>query len=160
MAERKTINDSTQAGKILTEKLKDIPIASLTTRGDNGLVGRPMATQGVEFDGDLYFFTNARSQKIARIEADLSVSLSYAALERGLFLEISGTAQLSHDKADMKRFWQEELRVWFSKGLEDPDLVMLKIQPQRAEYWAGPGPEASDAESARETENVELIFAD
>ncbi|RKJ18325.1 general stress protein, partial [Butyricicoccus sp. 1XD8-22] len=43
--------------EILKELIKDIDIAMLTTATEEGLVSRPMKTQEVEFDGDLWFFT-------------------------------------------------------------------------------------------------------
>lgn len=41
----------------LRELIKDIDMAMLTTATEEGLVSRPMKTQEVEFDGDLWFFT-------------------------------------------------------------------------------------------------------
>ena len=157
MAETKTIRGD-QAGKKLAQVIKGIPIASLTTNSGDGLVGRPMATQGVEFDGDLYFFTSKSSQKVQHIAHEPSVHLAYNAIERDLFVNVSGRALLSDDKNLMKRFWQEDLRVWFPGGLDDPELTMLKVTPTHGEYWQGPGKNASNEESEREGENAKLVF--
>lgn len=42
------------------ELIKDIDTAMLTTVTEEGLVSRPMKTQEIEFDGDLWFFTKKR----------------------------------------------------------------------------------------------------
>ncbi len=41
----------------LRELIKDVDTAMLNTVTEEGLVSRPMKTQEVEFDGDLWFFT-------------------------------------------------------------------------------------------------------
>lgn len=55
--------------KKLGELTKDIKFAMLTTvEPDGSLRSRPMATQQVEFDGDLWFFTGASSHKVHEIK--------------------------------------------------------------------------------------------
>ena len=51
----------------LRELIKDIDTAMLTTVSDEGLVSRPMKTQEVEFDGDLWFFTKKETNKFKEI---------------------------------------------------------------------------------------------
>ncbi len=49
----------------------------LTTRAPDGtLVSRPMALQEVEFDGDLWFFADAGSRKVAHLAADPQVNVT------------------------------------------------------------------------------------
>ena len=45
----------------LRELIKDVDTAMLTTVTEEGLVSRPMKTQDVEFDGDLWFFSEPPS---------------------------------------------------------------------------------------------------
>ncbi len=50
--------------KKLGELIEDIDIAMLTTiDDDSALRSRPMGTQQIEFDGDLWFFVGASSAK-------------------------------------------------------------------------------------------------
>ena len=61
--------DHNESIKKLSEMIKDIEIAMLTTaEPDGSLRSRPMATQQFEFDGDLWFFTRASSPKVDEIE--------------------------------------------------------------------------------------------
>src|SRR5689334_858328 len=54
--------------KKLGELIKDIKFAMLTTvEPDGSLHSRPMATQEVEFDGDLWFFTGASTAKVDEV---------------------------------------------------------------------------------------------
>ncbi|NJM53722.1 MAG: pyridoxamine 5'-phosphate oxidase family protein [Blastocatellia bacterium] len=47
----------------LKELIEDIDFAMLTTFSNNKLRSRPMSTQQVEFDGDLWFFTGDNTNK-------------------------------------------------------------------------------------------------
>ncbi|MEZ0390933.1 MAG: pyridoxamine 5'-phosphate oxidase family protein, partial [Pseudobdellovibrionaceae bacterium] len=58
----------------LAELIKDIKFAMFTTVDfDGNLYSRPMATQQVEFDGDLWFFSGKSTAKIRSIEKDQHV---------------------------------------------------------------------------------------
>ena len=122
----------------LRDQIKDIKIAMLTTVDQDGtLRSRPMGTQDVEFDGDLWFFTKSDSQKVNEIKKDQAVNVSYAGENR--YVSVSGSAQVVNDKAKMKEFWSPIYKVWFPDGLEDPTLRLLKVNVKQAEYWDNPG---------------------
>ncbi|WP_295822826.1 hypothetical protein [uncultured Deinococcus sp.] len=54
MPQERTITDPQDAVHTFREKVRGIWLAQLTTRAPEGrLRGRPMATQQVEYDGDL-----------------------------------------------------------------------------------------------------------
>ena len=63
-----TRTDQAAKDKVL-ELIKDARIAMMATRGDDGRQhARPMATNTVNFDGHLWFFSDADSPKIAEID--------------------------------------------------------------------------------------------
>jgi general stress protein 26 len=123
----------------LREMIKGIEFAMLTTVEDDGsLRSRPMATQRIEFDGDLYFFTKASAPKVDEVERDRNVCVSYAAPEDQRYVSMSGLARLLRDRAKVEEFWFADLETWFPDGLEDPELALLWISVTQAEYWEGP----------------------
>ncbi|HYE18292.1 MAG TPA: pyridoxamine 5'-phosphate oxidase family protein [Tepidisphaeraceae bacterium] len=123
----------------LAELIKGINIAMLTTVGDNGaLHSRPMATQQAEFDGVLWFFTEAESGKVHEVQQDKHVNLSYADPSGNRFVSVSGLAQLVRDRAKAEELWSPIHKAWFPKGLDDPNLALLRVQVTQAEYWDGP----------------------
>ncbi len=123
----------------LREMIKGIEFAMLTTADDDGsLRSRPMATQKVEFDGDLYFFTKAGAPKVDEVERDRHVCVSYAAPEEQCYVSMSGTALLMRDRQKMEELWSPVLKAWFPGGLADPELALLKVSVTQAEYWEGP----------------------
>jgi general stress protein 26 len=123
----------------LREMIKGIEVAMLTTIEDDGsLRSRPMATQRIEFDGDLYFFTKVSAPKVDEVERDFNVCVSYAALEDQRYVSMSGPARLLDDRAKMEELWFPDLETWFPDGLQVPELTLLWISVTQAEYWEGP----------------------
>lgn len=124
--------------KKLGALMKDIEFAMLTTvEPDGSLRSRPMATQQVEFDGDLWFFTLASAPKVDEVEREQRVNVSFARPDEQHYVSVSGTARLVRDKAKMKELWKPYYKAWFAKGVDDPDLALLKVTAEKAEYWDG-----------------------
>jgi general stress protein 26 len=115
--------------------IKDIQIAMLTTNDDGVLRSRPMQTQEFDFDGDLWFFTNSQTHKAEEIEKDNRVNVSFTKPDENIFVSLSGTAQIVEDQEKIKELWSVLYEAWFPKGLEDPNLALLKISVEHAEYW-------------------------
>lgn len=128
-----------EAIKKLGELMKDIDFAMLTTIEDDGsLRSRPMSTQQVEFDGDLWFFVGASSPKSQEIQRDSRVNVSYAQPDKQRYVSVSGRGELVRDKQKMQEFWNPVYKIWFKDGLDDPDLALLKVHVEQAEYWDSP----------------------
>lgn len=135
------MNNETYQEKVekLRELIKDIDIAMLTTVDPDGnLRSRPMGTQETEFDGDLWFFTTVDTPKVAEIQKENRVNVSYAAPGKNRYVSVSGNAILVNDKAKMKELWSPIYKAFFPDGLDDPKLRLLKIKVDQAEYWDGP----------------------
>jgi general stress protein 26 len=98
-----------------------------------------MATQEADFDGDLWFFTRKSSPKTAEIQGEHNVNLSYANPSDNVYVSVSGTAQLVDDRAKAEELWSPFYKAWFPDGLDDPELALLKIHVEQAEYWDAPG---------------------
>ena len=123
----------------LTELIEDIRIAMLTTAMPDGtLRSRPMATQQTESDGDLWFFTQASAAKAEEIRANPHVNVSYASPRENRYVSVSGTATLVRDRKKMEELWDQLYKAWFPQGLEEPDLALLRVDVERAEYWDAP----------------------
>ncbi len=125
--------------KKLRELIKDIRFAMLTTVEEDGtLRSRPMATQQVEFDGDIWFFTNASAPKVDESQRNQHVNVSYSEPKDQKYVSVSGTAQLVRDRHKIEQLWNPLYKAWFPNGLDDPDLALLKVSVDKAEYWNSP----------------------
>jgi general stress protein 26 len=124
--------------KLLREKIKGIRVAMLTTLEEDGtLRSRPMATQDMDFVGDLWFFTQADAPKVDEVQQHRQVNISYAKPDDNLYVSVSGTAQLVRDRQKIEELWKPSpfLKIWFPKGKDDPNLALLQVSVTSAEYW-------------------------
>jgi general stress protein 26 len=123
----------------LAELVNRARICMLTTMTPDGQhVARPMAVQEVEFDGDLWFFAYAESDKVGEIGANPQVNVSFSNPKQSEWTSIAGTAEIVIDPAKAEELWSAPLRAWFPDGPKSPGLVLLKVHADTAEYWSGP----------------------
>jgi general stress protein 26 len=119
--------------------IKDIHIAMLTTTDTNGsLYSRPMATSQKEFAGELYFLTSVHSGKVEEIRDSAEVNLTYVDTHKSTFVSLTGTASVSRDKARIHELWQPSFKAWFAEGEGDPEISVLTVHVDEAEYWDAP----------------------
>ena len=118
----------------------DIHVAMLTTRRADGLLhSRPMGTRAIEADGALWFFTADDSGKVQEIYHDQMVNVSYTKPGDQVYVSVAGKASLSRDHAKIRELWTPSLKAWFSDGVDDPNLALLRVDIQAIDYWEGPG---------------------
>ena len=119
--------------------IKKIKVAMLTTADTDGtLHSRPMATQSHEFDGTLWFFTHEHSGKVHEVESARQVNVSYANPSDQEYVSLSGTASVVRERGKIDELWSPLLKAWFPKGKEDPEIALLRIEVEKAEYWDSP----------------------
>jgi general stress protein 26 len=126
----------TDAIQKLAGMIRDIPVAMLTTTSARGwLRSRPMVAQGIPFDGALWFFTSGTAAKAADIRDRRQVNVSFASPDRDRYVSFSGIATIVDDQERAARLWNLSYEPWFPLGLDDPDLTLIRIQAEEAEYW-------------------------
>ena len=131
--------DHNENNKKLRELIKDIRFAMFTTCEEDGtLRSRPMSTQEVEYDGDLWFFTYGSAHKVEEVQHNQHVNVSYSDPNNQKYVSVSGTAQLVRDRQKIEELWNPLYKAWFSQGLDEPDLALLKVSIDSAEYWDSP----------------------
>ena len=122
----------------VAELIKDIKTAMFTTVDDDGhLVSRPMAVQQVEFDGDLWFASDATARKVDQIRHGAAVNVAFSS--GSSWVSLAGNAEIVRDVQKAKELWNAGLEAWFPDGPETPGLVLVKVHADSAEYWDTPG---------------------
>ncbi|MBU8772680.1 pyridoxamine 5'-phosphate oxidase family protein [Cytobacillus oceanisediminis] len=116
----------------LRELIKDIDTAMLTTVTEEGLVSRPMKTQEVEFDGDLWFFTKKETNKYDEILHDQDVNVAYAGKS---YVSVRGKAEIVEDLDKKKELWSKAYEEIMQTSYDDPNVVLIKIKAEAVEYW-------------------------
>jgi general stress protein 26 len=124
----------------LKELIESIRVGLLTTVDlDGTLHTRPVETLRCDLDGTLWFFTDHQSPKARELSRDMRVSVGYSDPSKHAYAVVSGHALILRDKALAAELWTFTQRAWYPKGLDDERLSILKITPERAEYWETPG---------------------
>ena len=124
----------------LIEALKGLDICFMHTHAEaGGSNARPMSNNGdVEWEGTNWFFSNGDTAKVAEIEADDRVLLTFAGEES--WIALYGHAVLHRDdKALFEKHWVPDLEAWFEDGVETPGLTLIEVKAHRAQGWGRVG---------------------
>lgn len=126
------------AHETLWELIKDIRFGMFTHRhGDGKLHSHPLTTQNKSLDAGrtLWFFVSRSGEVAHRVAADSLVNIAYADPGKDSYVSVTGTARLSDDRATIDRLWTKMAEAWFPSGPNDPDLQLLEVHIDEAEYW-------------------------
>ncbi len=124
----------------LAELIKDIRVAMFTTRrGDGSLHTRPMYTQQAPLAGGvLWFMTSIRGEKVDELAASPEVLITYDDSGSNKYVAVRGTAEVVRDIGKARELWNVHAKGWWPGGPEDPDLALIRVVIESAEYWDGP----------------------
>lgn len=136
----------TEAKRKVWDMIRDQRICMMVTMDDQGRFrGRPMWAQQDEYDGVLWFFTREATPKAEEARQDDRVLLAYSDPRNQNYVSIFGSAEVVRDREMQKRLWSEGMRTWFPKGAEDPEIALIKVTVEGAEYWDSPSSTAVHA---------------
>lgn len=96
---------------------------------------RPMSVQQVDDAGNLWFLSAADSHKNLEVAADPTVDLYFQGSAHSDFLHVKGRATVSRDKAKIKELWEPIHKTWFTEGIDDPRITVIKVAPVDGYYW-------------------------
>lgn len=117
--------------------IKKTKFAMMTTINevDGALQSRPMSLQEAEFDGNLWFFARKSSAVIKQIDHNSKTNLAFSNIENNSYVSACGQGQMVVDHQKAKELWNPLLKAWFPEGLEDPELCLIKVSVESADYW-------------------------
>lgn len=131
----KTLRDEAAFEK-LKDMAEDIKFCMFCTLGyDGSISSRPMTTNEVDEEGNIWFFTNKLSEVSIEADQKNDVCLAYACPSDNDYLSVTGNASIILNKAKIKELWKDAYKAWFPEGTNDPDLALIKVVPSKAEYW-------------------------
>lgn len=116
--------------------MRELDICMMVTQSKRGsLNSRPMSNNGdVKYNGNSYFFTYERTQKIKDIEANPFVCLNFEG-NKDLYISISAKAKLIRNKSVFAAHWVDSLKQWFPKGIDTPGMVLIHVKGNSIQYW-------------------------
>lgn len=122
----------------VVEIAREVEMCMVTSHSiEGGLRSRPMATQRVETAGQAWFFAARDSSLLADIAQHPEVNAAYAG--SSVWLSLSGQAEMVDDETTKHQLWNDHIEAWFPNGSSDPNVVLVKVVPESAEYWDSPG---------------------
>ena len=122
----------------VTEIINDARIGMVTTINEDGaLVSRPLAVQEVMDDGDMWFFTGLGTSQVAHVRADPRVNVAFG--KKTEWVSVAGTAEVVTDRAKIHEMWNQVVEAWFPDGPDTPEVCLLRVESDSAEYWTSPG---------------------
>ncbi|MDF2854431.1 MAG: pyridoxamine 5-phosphate oxidase-related FMN-binding protein [Neobacillus sp.] len=116
----------------LRELIKDVDTAMVTTVTEEGLVSRPMKTQEVEFDGDLWFFTKKETNKYDELLHNQEVNVAYVGKS---YVSVRGRAEIVENLERKKELWSKVYDKIMQTTYDDPNVILIKVNVEAAEYW-------------------------
>ena len=135
--DKKEILSGDEAFQKVKELLAKFPIAFMVTIADGSFTARPIGIVGdqAKFDGTLWFITDKRSRKVAAIEKGAMTTLLFQNDKEGAYLHLTGRAAVVKDRARLEELYTTLQRTWFPKGLDDPDITLVKFEVEEGNYW-------------------------
>lgn len=106
-----------------------------TNMNSNNFSTRPMAVQKTDEDGNLWFLSAIDSQKNIDIQQNPAVQLLFQGSPHSDFLSIQGRASISQDKTMIEELWEPIIKTWFTEGVNDPRITVIKVEPTDGYYW-------------------------
>lgn len=134
-------NHDDLAGKEAVEKMKAITGKAKTcffcTRSLNGPPSavRPMSVQQLDAEGNFWFLSANDSHKNQEIQSDNTVQLLFQGSAHSDFLTVQGKASITTDKGKIKELWEPIVKTWFTEGVDDPRITVIKVEPFEGYYW-------------------------
>ncbi len=50
-------------------------------------------------------------------------------------MQLNGTAAISTDREKIKELWSPIAKTWFTEGVDDPRISVIKVTPTQGYYW-------------------------
>lgn len=117
--------------------------AMLSFSDEHGqITARPMTPLEMDERGEIWMLASRQRMAPHFVAALRQANLSISDESHALYISIAGVARLSDDTSRKQALWSAMARPWFPQGADDPDLVLLALQPQLADIWDGPANDA------------------
>jgi general stress protein 26 len=127
----------------LYKLIDGIETAMVTTRrADGHLVARPMQTQRRTTGTDLWFMTNAESEKFEELARDPHVNVAYYKNRTREWVSVSGRAILTRDRDLIDSLYQPDWKIWLGDEGDgrrngephDPRIGLILVEAQHVVY--------------------------
>ena len=135
-------DNDTRLRKQFWEAMDDSPFMMIGLKGVEGELTRPMTAQvdlpdGGDKDkgGPIYFFASKTDGVGENVGGGKQAVAAYSAKGHKLFAHVHGKLVPSQDRNVIERLWNPIIASWYKDGKDDPDLLLLRFDTERADIW-------------------------
>jgi general stress protein 26 len=96
---------------------------------------RPMTAQLEGNRGPIWFFTAKDNSIVQRLGVNDRAIATFASKGHDLFATLHGRLSIDNDGEIIDRLWNRWIAAWYKGGKTDPNLALLRLDPDRAEIW-------------------------
>lgn len=123
------------------KSLKDDKIVMLGLAGEHDH-SQPMTAQfdsdgekKGEHRGPIWFFTAKDTDLVRNLGVSHPAMMQFVAKGHDLFACVDGELIAHNDRAAIDRLWNPFVAAWFEGGRDDPNLQLLRFEPNTAQIW-------------------------
>ncbi len=118
--------------------IEKLDICMLATHDGGRIRARPMSSHPERDDNAIWFLTDVDAHKDEEIRRDPTAAVFYVEKGSNDYVSISGKAEVSNDRAKIRDLFDASAKAFWDSA-DDPRIRAVKVTPEMAEYWDGPG---------------------
>ncbi len=96
---------------------------------------RPMTAQFENNRTPIWFFTAKDNGIVQKLNQGNRAIATFTAKDHDLFATLHGSVSIETDRAVLDRLWNPHIAAWYEGGKNDPKLVLLRFNAEKAEIW-------------------------
>jgi general stress protein 26 len=106
-----------------------------------GLIGeenghmRPMTAQVDDDSPAIWFFSAKDNIMVEKLKRNSRATATFVSKGHDVWATLHGRIQMDNDPAMIDKLWNRYVAAWYNKGKDDPNLALLRFDPEEAEIW-------------------------
>jgi general stress protein 26 len=120
------------------ELMEKIGTCMLVTWDGERNRARPMSASVRKNEHAICFLADERQAKTEQLERFPRVLLTFADGGGTKYVACSGRVSVSDDRQKVRDLWSPFAKAWWDSA-DDPNIRVLRLEPEEAEIWDGPG---------------------
>lgn len=116
--------------------VEKIAFCMLATSDGKDIRSRPMTAHVERQENAIYFLLDLKDHD--KLEVFSNCCLAFADPGDMNYVSVTGHGRVFDDRAKIEELWSAPYKAFWD-GPEDPNIRVLKVSPQDAQYWDGSG---------------------